>query len=592
MKNYDIYENTFVTYLNKYTTVSSEHEAAFDEYISQNNWSNELKIDTQTQEFVIHNFMSNEPRTIILTGNAGDGKTYLCRKVIEAVTGETFIDWESLTDTLNLPGSGLQLRVIKDLSELGEEAGGDKLREIYVDYMDNQSSTVTLAAANEGRLRALLTQNQLTELYEDVDNQLRYGTNLNSNRGLIIINLNAATTSSYVDQSLHWMTQSENWMACEGCPAFSYCPIRYNAEKLREPLAIRRIKNLYQIFEQLNEHATIRDMLIHLAFVITAGLRCHQIIEKRNDQKWKDNLHEYVYYQNIWGISASSSFRSKVTVINFLRKLDVGKNSVFEIDDFVLNGDTTSDLSVTYAAMFNEALDLNWKRFKQDRDAYVRSGTSSPNPQNKYAIMQWLPHCRRKLFFEWDESNYTNRLFPLLYVSRYFQLVSNQSPVDLETALENIVLGLNRAFSGLFLTQSDNLFVTSQYAHAVEQPVPIVQFQIPTTYIELKVRDSENKAIDCDIATLELIIPPPPRIRADELRWSINLLMFEYLVRRANGSTPNVLANECELEIRHLKDELLEQFGDQAGDSTISFFAADENRYTLRRLQLEKRSKK
>lgn len=584
------YENEFVTHLNRYTTVSSEHEAAFDEFISQSNWDDDLRIETQTKEFVLRNFLGNSPVSIILTGNAGDGKTYICRKVIEEVTGWSSVDWKDLVGDVDLPHVGRRLRVIKDLSELGEDAGRQQLEDLQSSYTAPESNTVFLIAANEGRLRALLVQNGMSELYKEVDRQLRDGDNLEPNKKLIVINLNDATTSSYIEQTLDWITDESHWEICSQCPAFHHCPIRHNAEKLSNPYVMQRVKLLYQIIEQLDDHATIRDMLIHLAYVTTGGLRCQDVISKRSQKDWQDQLHLYVYYENVWGISASSVFRSKVSVINFVMRLDVGESSVFEIDDFIINGDAYPHTNTAHKQLFAEELDLNWKMFRQDRDAYVRSGTASPNADIQYPIMDWLPHCRRKLFFEWDRTSFTNRLFPFLFVDQYFGLLEQESSIEREKASRSIVLGLNRAFSGLFLNDDRSLFITSQYAHAVEQPVPIVQFSIPRDYIDLEVVPQNTVFVDRNMATLELVIPPPPKVRqVTALRWPINLLMFEYLMRRANGSTSNILASECELEIRQLKDALLSTFGSQSESNTVAFFAAEDNRYQLRKIQIEKK---
>lgn len=585
------HNNDFVVYLNRYTTISSDHEAAFDEFISQTSpIEHELRIETRTQEFIIDNFRSCSPKSIILTGNAGDGKTYLCRKALEAITGTTFTSWDTSEESVQLPHTSQSFYVVKDLSELGERAGAEQLHHLNETVFSDALRSVFLIAANEGRLRALLTRNNLSQLYDEVDKQLRGGPDAENAR-LLVLNLNAATTSSYIEQTLTWMTSPKHWDVCKNCPALEKCPIHFNAVQLRRPLATERLKLLYQTIEQLNGHVTIRDMLIHLAYVVTSGLRCQTIIGNDLDT---DQVHQHVYYANVWGVSADVTFRAKALAIHLLQRIDVGKNSVFDIDDFIINGDTLnrdskSESNTTYQSLFAETIDLNWKIFRQQRDNYVRSGSKSPDPNRPHPIMDWLPHCRRKLFFEWDRTELTNSLFPLLHISEYFELVQATSHSGLEAVRRKIILGLNRAFSGLYLTDTDYLYVTSQYAHAVEQPVPIVRFRISTDYIELEIEAEEESYIDCARSSLRLVIPPPPRVKAAELSWPINLLMFEYLMRRARGSTANILANECELEIRQLKDELLKRFGAKQEDSTITFFAASNNRYQLKKLQIEKK---
>lgn len=580
--------NLFVRQLNRYTTISSEHEAVFDEFISRADWSDGLEIKTKTENYVVRNFASQSPKSIILTGNAGDGKTYLCRRVVEEITGGPFGDWQNGERTIVLPESEQSLIVIKDLSELSEKAGKAYLQNLETTVHEASPDTVFLIAVNEGRLRALLSLGNFPHLDEEVDRQLREGTERRTkSNGLLVINLNKATTSSFVKQTVDWISKPKHWHDCGNCPAISVCPINHNVARLSSKHAIGRLELLYQIVEQLNEHATIRDMLIHLAYVVTGGLGCRKVISERNNRRWKDNVHRFVYYNNVWGIEADRIFRRKVHVLHLLQRLDVGKSSVFELDDFILNGHTSSDTAPEYTYVFTEDLDLNWKRFGQDRDAYSNASASSAG--ENLAIMEWLSHCRRKLFFERESTRSTNRLFPLLFATQYFQLLEEPTHGRLEHTKGRILLGLNRAFSGLFLANSDNLFVTSQYAHAIEQPVPIVQSRIPTNYIELTINEEDSESIDINRKAAELVIPPPPGSPTTEsIQWSVNLLMFEYLMRKADGATSNILASECELEIRQLKERLLRQHEDDEHMNVIRFFAADNNRYRLQGLEIEK----
>jgi hypothetical protein len=266
----------------------------------------------------------------------------------------------------------------------------------------------------------------------------------------------------------------------------------------------------------------------------------------------------------------------------------VGKTSVFEVDDFIINDRVdTNALQTDQELLFAPGqLDLGDKLFVQERRAYLQGGATSPKPEEEHPLMEWLPRCRRKLFFEWKNTESTNRLFFFSYLPDYFRLIDGASTLRGRYARE-LVLGLNRAFSGLFLTEAENLYVTSQYSGVTEQPVPIVKVQIAADYIDL---DKQHPQIDVfdSITTLIMDIPPPPRVKADSVKFPINLFLFEYLMWRARGGTSNVLATECELAIRRLKDELLSKFatGEAASDQ-VKFFAASRNRYTLQNLRVD-----
>jgi len=85
------------------------------------------------------------------------------------------VDW---ADHLDWPieGNGITLRVVKDFSEMTEEAGARILSDLDTGWKAENSRTVFLIAANEGRLRAVLHQERLENLYQEIDRQLREGS--------------------------------------------------------------------------------------------------------------------------------------------------------------------------------------------------------------------------------------------------------------------------------------------------------------------------------------------------------------------------------------------------------------------------------
>ena len=558
--------NPFVSYLNRYTTVSPEHEAAFDEFIMQvpPPSGETLRLETKTEQF-IRNYVRREfPSSIILTGNAGDGKTYLCRQIVQFLTKQPIKDW---SDRLDWPIDlgDFTLRVIKDLSEMDENTGTDIMldlaanKELALSEKVERPRYMFLVAANEGRLRALLRHDLLSDLHKDIDQQLREGPDLNSD--IIVLNLNHTTTSLYVTQTLSWLTDPIHWSACQGCLAFNRCPIRFNAIRLAEQLVVNRLKFLYSTLEHLGIHITIRDMLIHLAYTLTSGLDCKEVIEQSQNRTSEWQPHRYVYYENIWGESATETFNHKTSVIDHLVRLNVGKTSVFEVDDFIINGQPNNEASQSEHEQLFAAgqLDLGDKLFLQERNAYLQGGASSPNPEKEHSLIEWLPRCRRKLFFEWKNTEVTDRLLSFTYLPDYFRLIKSLSTLR-DHFTRDLILGLNRAFSGLYLTDANSLYVTSQYSNVTEQPVPIVKVQVASDYIDLIVQFQMGKEVLDSTTTLFMDIPAPPRVKAEPIKFPINLLLFEYLMWRSLGGTSNVLATECELAIRRLKDELLAKY--------------------------------
>lgn len=577
--------NPFVAFLNRYTTASPDHEAAFDEYISSlpEPPAGPLHLKTAIEQFLTALFRQPQPPSVILTGNAGDGKTYLCRQVLKVFRSSEPEQWDELIDR-PVEQNGVCLFIVKDLSELSEEKGKQILLRLSQSLEQPNCRDRYLIAANEGRLRALLSNIAGHDsLKERIQSQLEREPAYN--QPLIVFNLNRVATSTFVLAALAWMTDQRNWQACQACPIQQQCPIRFNAEQLTKPQVKQRIKMLYELLEHSNEHVTIRDMLIHIAYTISGGIDCDQAQQRVQERR---DLSHLAYYENVFGRDDEASFRRKSHVTRLLNRLQIGQQSIFVIDDFIINGGETDEDQEQHRHIFGETVDLNFKAFHQARRAYTE-GIESERGQE---VLRWLPHCRRKLFFERANEDY-QRLLPFRFFAVYQQVLQKPQAKH-ENVVRQLIKGLNRAFSHLYLTKTDHLnvserlYITTQYVHCVTQPHPIVLLTLPIENIKLEVKIITDKPIDLPDRTLYLHVAPPPSHRnADPVEWPLNILLFEHLMRIAEGGHISILADECELEVRRLKDLLIEQFAslDQSTNE-VTFFVPARHRYELRRLRI------
>lgn len=541
-----------------------------------------MNIDTQVKSFLEEKFSGSKPPSIILTGNAGDGKTYLCRKIIESFSG-TFPGWNENDSNLSIYSRGLELRVVKDLSEIGEQEGVEILRALEDNRNSSDKAVFYLIAANEGRLRALLEQAALPELQTQVDQQLT-GELAVSEADLAVINLNRINTSVYLPQVIAWLTDSAQWEECHGCPAIDACPIRFNASKLAEERVADRLKLLYKILEHTGLHITVREALVHLAYTVTGKLSCEQVTASYNEPG--NELHEAAYYENCWGTLATEADLRKMTVARHLRPFDVGEYSLYEVDDFILHGDVADSERTRneHSKIFAPSVDLNGDYFHQRRQAYLRGTEVSEKASDKF--LELLPHCRRKLFFEMADKNTAAKLTPLLSLSEYLELLEGDKG-KLDRAKKQLIVGLNRALTGLFVPDNDTLYATSQYAHAVESPVPIVRAEVPEANMDFRV---EKEKADWVEAEHELIlgIVVDPWGGGSPVMEHIDLLRFEYLMRLSRGGSYNVLAEECALFVRELKDKLLTSSTKvNEDDNQVKFFGLENDRYVLKKLYID-----
>ena len=577
-------DNAFVAYLNRYTTASSEHEAAFDEFTSATPPGiPPLSILTRLEAKLLQAFQRTSPPTVILTGNAGDGKTYLCRKIVGAFRETPLTVWPSHDTTHHFTSGDLVLTVVKDLSELSITTAGAVLAELNA-ALDAQTGAPYLIAANEGRLRAVLEERGLSALAEQIDDQLRTGPDLKPDAKLLVIDLNRVATSQYIEPVLDWMTADVAWSGCGSCSVKKVCPMADNAEQLRQKAVKDRLTFLYGVLEQLDIHVTFRDMLIHLAYTITGGLSCADVKRRAqtDETEWQAQAPTYAYYNNTFGESAPVGFQRKTAAIRHLRKLNVGRASVFDLDHFIVGDDEAQP--ELHAALFGLSLDLGGRLFEQDRQAYLR-GLSASGEAAEQFVTRWLSHCRRKAYFKHPDGDLILKLLPFQFLKDYIQLIDKTVSLKREHIKNLLILGLNRAFSGLYLTDRQMLYVTAHPSSSLENAVPAVLMRIAETNINLvPSHPSPDEMIErWSSLILQLQVPSVP---PQTVLWNINLLRFEYVMRRAYGSTPDILAQECELAVRHLKDSLVARLGAQHNATELEFFEYDGRAYQHRRLFL------
>jgi hypothetical protein len=128
----------------------------FDEDIqkaARNKKMRAVSFDAEYLDDLVDNFRSSNPVSVILTGTAGDGKTFYCRRVWEALGGDSTI-WarKNKMSTLFLPHQNRQLVVIKDLSELNLEDARQILPQVAESITNQDTEHVYLIAANDGQL--------------------------------------------------------------------------------------------------------------------------------------------------------------------------------------------------------------------------------------------------------------------------------------------------------------------------------------------------------------------------------------------------------------------------------------------------------
>lgn len=557
--------NHFVSFMQQYDLTTADYSKIFDEHTKTVKYN----IDTRINQEII-DILKNNPRSLIITGNAGDGKTRICRNVFESLSTKTFNEW---------PQSGIeqftykdyQIRIIKDLSELRDDVILAELK-ILQDTLNKQSKIYFLIAANEGKLtHFLMKYDELKTLKNHIISQFSSSKNMNEfDNKIEVFNLLHTSSSIYAKQIIDQWNKSENWDVCIDCAKKNQCIIFSNHQSISEKKTSIRINRLYRSLDGNQGHMTMRELLIQLAYTHTGGLNCLDIHNAS-----LDDIQQYSrksYYENFFGHNLPKEVFEEIKGIQDMQAFDPGYISDSVIDDFIMNGDSSdNETSEEHKKLFGINIDTEYGYFYEELRKY-RLNNRSDEDEGKKIVGKWLPRLRRKYYFESNEQHLIEHLVPYKFRKSFLDVLKSEDELDLEIK-KDIISGLNIYFSKrMVYSNSNRLYVTSEnlYVHEVIDFKEIF-FEVPEVIEEYDQKRS--------FFTL----------RIDDVKLQINLLTFEYLRRLSNGGMFNVLKEDVEILLNNFRNQLIKSPEEQSILKILKFDSS-KGAFVLKEIQIKNKS--
>lgn len=311
-------------------------------------------IETRALSYVLG--LLDDPRVslIVLTGDAGHGKTHLTRRLVEQYGyNSTEALRQIQADTLGLApiralGTSQRrpLSVVRDLSEIEPAArGAERLAALLAD-----NDGVAVVCANEGRLRDAVAHSgrpELQVILETLERSVSAGITSIS-PAIHVVNLNwqsvTAAGSSFVASLLRdWVEDRRRWATCRKCDAAAACPILANQASLggadpRDAGAQQRrdgLEQMLRVIEQSGYVLTIRETLMLLAYLVTGLLDCRYVADEHARNGFRSAA-EHRFLPVLFERKLSPSERSQLPVLERLRRLDPGQQSLPRVDDALL----------------------------------------------------------------------------------------------------------------------------------------------------------------------------------------------------------------------------------------------------------------
>ena len=246
-------------------------------------------------------------RLLIITGNAGDGKTAFIRQVEQYSDEIKYFD-----DTHNGARILLNGIVYQTNYDGSQDEKNMKNSDVLTDFFKpfeglnadfNQASEGRIIAINEGRLMDFLEGSPEHKfLYDAIDEYFYKGGIAKLPDGVMIINLNLRSVTakdnngnSLLRKQIKALTSPHLWSKCRTCPLASKCFINFNVSSFNDSAVgneiITRLEWIVRTIVYKREvHITMRDLRSMIAWMLTRDYTCDQIpalIQREEDIRSK-----------------------------------------------------------------------------------------------------------------------------------------------------------------------------------------------------------------------------------------------------------------------------------------------------------------
>jgi hypothetical protein len=284
-------------------------------------------VDTRLGSYVTRWAASGDPGAVVLTGNAGTGKTAVAQAYCEAVGAD-------------LPESDEPLEVaacrwvVKDLSGMpNPEAREAALLRVLEAGQTGQA----LVCANEGVLRDALgaLEHRYADLATALEPALRHGAAQSGLVTVVNVNRQRPTAERLWPQLLDYLTREELWTGCRDCPFdVGGCPMRSNAEQLRHPHVREQLRTLVRLAAG-EAVPTLREVLAILSWAVVGGHDCMEVRGKVRDLGKEAFTASESYFTRVVGGGLSAEAIERSPLLSGMRRAALGEVSDLEIDGWL-----------------------------------------------------------------------------------------------------------------------------------------------------------------------------------------------------------------------------------------------------------------
>ncbi|MCW2312068.1 methylation-associated defense system protein kinase MAD6 [Rhodoferax antarcticus] len=500
-------------------------------------------VDTALDRALLPAVLQGEFRLVLISGNAGDGKTAFLQRLEKEVEARGGSANRGLANGSELGLDGKRYLINYDGSQ---DEGSKDNNQVLLDFLapfkgSNANAwkpkETRLIAINEGRLVDFLASHEqdflaLTALVR------RAFSSGEADYGVAVVNLNLrsvvadAEGGSILERTLQSIVQPKNWSACEQCDLKDSCYALHNARSFQDEIAgprlLERLKTLYTMAHLLGRlHITMRDLRSALSFMLIGNRDCGAIHALYAAGK-HDEVSRSFYFNSWMGGGQPTSDR----LLTLLSGLDVGKQE-----------DPRFDRGLDFVQPDDRALFRFERRGQFDFEVLKRLFGDLPRGLSDTSVRQrarkhreYVAMARRKHFFERRDTSW-EKMLPYRSAKRMIEIVRGATPIEELTS--EILHAINRG-EGLQRPERLGASLALQLRHVEHGTVRSYRL-FPVEGFGLQVQDFAAKARFVEHLPTGLLLKFRGQgAGAITSELIINLDVFEMLVRLNEGYRPSV----------------------------------------------------
>jgi hypothetical protein len=528
-----------------------------------------IAFETEYLNELLDNFRASEPKSVILTGTAGDGKTYYCREIWEKLGGSSET-WNQNEKIHSLEIGSKQLVVVKDLSELTSEEKLALLPQVAAAIAGQDTTNIYLIAANDGQLVEAWAEAEeiagVGDVRQVIEDLLVEEMREKEGFSVRLYNLSRQSAAVIFPRILDAVLKHPGWGGCDGCFYQSQgCPIWENKLRLSgtetDQATRERLTDLLALCELNEMHLPIRQLLLLVANTLLGHptakdrlLTCQQIPSVIKEE----TASLASLYRNIFGENLSERRRESTEVFKLLRGFGIGTETSNQIDNILIFGADDPELQAQYQTLVlaDTYYGANLSYQVQQR-AYLEGESAS----SRTDFLNALHSQRQRLFFTLpDNSTADLKLWNLTvfhYAGEYLNDVYRalqQGKKLPKQIIARLVRGLNRIFTGLLVNNQDDLILATSGSYSQAKISRVYE-----EFISVVKKRGESVSVEFDKSRGKPSLVVHLSHGTEPVRINLTLTRYEYLSRVAEGALPSSFSQECYEDILAFKTQVLKQ---------------------------------